>query len=417
MSERPLAGRTVALCVAGGIAAYKAVVVARLLVQAGARVLPLMTASGARFVGKITLSGVCGEGVVDDMWDPKFAGEAHVAIADRADAVAIVPCTADLLARLAQGRADDLVAALALVARTPLILAPAMHPRMWAHPATRRNVAIVAADGRATLVGPVHGEVANGDVGFGRMSEPEAIFAAIVEAIGAIGVQAIGVEAIGRGADLAGKHVVVSAGPTVEDLDPVRFLGNRSTGKMGFAVAAAAAARGARVTLVTGPVSLPTPAGVERVDVRGALEMGAALDRALGDQLADADALVMAAAVSDWRPRERSPHKTKKGAEGTLTLELVKNPDLLAGVGARRGERARPVLVGFAVETDDLLGYARRKRAEKKVDLVVGNLAAHGFGGDDDEVVIVGDGTERPLRASKRAIADAILDEIAARLA
>jgi len=373
-------------------------------VQAGARVLPVMTASGARFVGKVTLSGICSEPVIDDMWDPKFAGEAHVAIADRSDLVVLVPCTADLLARLAEGRADDLVGALSLVARSPILAAPAMHPRMWAHPATRRNVEQLRNDGRVSFVGPVHGVVANGEVGLGRMSEPEDIFAEISRMLGARG-------------DLGERHVVVTAGPTVEDLDPVRFLGNRSSGKMGFAVAEAAVRRGAKVTLIAGPVSLATPPGVERVDVRGALEMGAALDRVLGDDLGAADALVMAAAVSDWRPREVSAQKNKKGSGDTMTLELVKNPDLLAGIGARRGDRARPVLVGFAVETDDLVGYAKRKLAEKRVDYVVANLAAHGFGGDDDEVLIVGESTEQGICASKRAIADLILDHVVTRLA
>ena len=400
MTPRSLSGRTVALCVAGGIAAYKAVALARLLVAAGARVLPLMTRSGARFVGPVTLSGICGEAVVEDMWDPRFAGEAHVVLAERADVIAIVPCTADRLAVLAEGRADDLVAALCLVARAPIVLAPAMHPRMWAHPATQRNVARLARDGRVELVGPVDGPVANGDSGLGRMSEPEAIYAALERVL------------LGR-RDLAERHVVVTAGPTVEDLDPVRFIGNRSTGRMGFAVAEAAARRGARVTLIAGPVGLATPSGVDRVDVRGALEMGAAIDRALGHDLAGADALVMAAAVGDYRPRARAAHKSKKGPGDTLTLELVKNPDLLAGVGARRGDRARPRLVGFAVETEDLVGYARRKLVEKRVDLVVANLAQHGFGGDDDEVVFVDEATETPLSASKRAIADAILDRLA----
>lgn len=390
-----MAGRTVALCVAGGIAAYKAVIVARLLIAAGARVLPVMTASGARFVGRVTLSGICGEGVVDDMWDPKFSGEAHVALAERADVIAIVPATADLLARLAHGRADDLVAALCLVARSPIVAAPAMHPRMWQHAATQRNVA--ALDPRIRLVGPVHGAVANGDVGLGRMSEPEAI----VEAIAAALVTG----------DLAGRHVVVTAGPTVEDLDPVRFIGNRSTGKMGFSVAAAAVARGARVTLICGPVALATPAGVCRIDVRSALDMGRAIDGAM----VDADALIMAAAVSDYRPRDVAPDKTKKGGD-TITLELVKNPDLLAAVGARRGANKHPVLVGFAVETRNLVEYARKKRAEKNVDMIVANLAAHGFGGDDDQVILVYD-QERPMHGTKRAIADAILDDVASRLA
>jgi phosphopantothenoylcysteine decarboxylase/phosphopantothenate--cysteine ligase len=416
MSDAPaLAGRTIALCLTGGIAAYKSVFLARLLLQAGATVQPVMTASASRFVGKVTLSGLCARPVLDDMWDSKFGGEAHVSLADEADVVVIAPTTADMIARLAQGRADDLVAALALVARGPVVIAPAMHPRMWAHPATQRNVATLRADGRLRVVGPVVGPVANGDVGLGRMCEPEEIFAAVLQAIEAIA-------ALAPPRDLAGRHVVVTAGPTVEDLDPVRFLGNRSTGKMGFAVAAAAAARGARVSLVAGPVALPTPPGVERIDVRSALEMQRTLDAVLGPALEHADALVMAAAVADYRPATFQSDKAKKPREGqagdAITIELVRNPDVLAEIGARRarGQRARPVLVGFAVETRDLVDYARKKLHDKRVDFVVGNLAAHGFGGDDDEVVIVGEQTAEPLRASKRAIADAILDRIAHRL-
>ena len=389
---------------------------ARLLLQAGATVQPVMTASASRFVGKVTLSGLCARPVLDDMWDPKFGGEAHVSLADEADLVVIAPTTADMLARLAQGRADDLVAALALVARGPIVVAPAMHPRMWAHPSTQRNVATLRADGRLRLVGPVVGPVANGDVGLGRMCEPEEIFAAIVETL------TLETQGAPR-RDLAGRHVVVTAGPTVEDLDPVRFLGNRSTGKMGVAVAEAAAARGARVSLVAGPVALSTPRDVARIDVRSALEMQRALDDVLGPALEGADALVMAAAVADYRPAAFQAEKAKKPREGqagdALTIELVQNPDLLAAIGARRAQaqRARPVLVGFAVETRDLVAYARKKLHDKRVDLVVGNLAAHGFGGDDDEVVIVGADGAEPLRASKRAIADAILDRIASRLA
>lgn len=404
MPEAPaLEGRTLALCLTGGIAAFKAVALARLLLQAGAKVQPVMTHSASRFVGKVTLSGLCARPVLDDMWDPKFAGEVHVTVADESDAIVIAPTTADLIARLAQGRADDLVAALGLVARGPIVLAPAMHPRMWAHPATQRNVATLRADGRVRLVGPVVGPVANGEIGLGRMREPEEIFEAVVEVLAAR-------------RDLAGRHVVVTAGPTVEDLDPVRFLGNRSTGKMGFAVAEAAAARGAQVTLVTGPVALPTPRGVARVDVRSALEMQRALDEALGAGLERADALIMAAAVADYRPAEFQAEKAKKPQGGQagdrLVVELVRNPDLLAALGARRSGR-RPALVGFAVETNDLEAYARRKLREKRVDLVVGNLAAHGFGGDDDEVLFVTEASAEPLRASKRAIADALLDRIA----
>ena len=211
---------TIALAVSGSIAAYKAVEVARLLLKAGARVIPVMTESARRFVGPVTLSGICGEPVRETMWDPGFAGELHVALAAECDAVLLVPATADLLARLAQGRADDLVTALALCARGPVLAAPAMHPRMWSHPATRRNVATLAQDGRVELIGPVDGEVASGDLGMGRMAEPARIASvALARAAGRV-----------DRADLAGLRVVITAGPTVEDLDPVRFLGNRSTG-------------------------------------------------------------------------------------------------------------------------------------------------------------------------------------------
>ena len=215
---------TVALAVSGSIAAYKAAEVARLLIKEGARVLPIMTRSAQQFLGATTLSGLCGEKVHENMWDPAFAGELHVDLARRADVVALVPATADLLARLAQGRADDLVTALALCARGPVLAAPAMHPRMWSHPAVQRNVALLAEQGRVELVGPSDGEVASGESGLGRMADPAEIAAAILARAGR--------------RDLAGLKVVITAGPTVEDFDPVRFLGNRSTGKMGFALAA-----------------------------------------------------------------------------------------------------------------------------------------------------------------------------------
>ncbi len=455
-------GRTIALCVTGSIAAYKAVELARLFVKAGARVLPVMTASAARFVGPITLAGVCGEPVAADMWDASFAGEMHVRIADQADLVAIVPATADVLSRLAHGRADDLVTALALGARGPVLAAPAMHPRMWGHPATQQNVADLASQGRVTLVGPVSGEVASGDEGMGRMAEPAAIVAAAAALLQASRVR-----------DLVAARVVVTAGPTLEDVDPVRFLGNRSSGKMGFAIAEHAASRGAEVTLVAGPVSLPTPPGVRRIDVRGALEMRAALWAVLREDLSGADALVMAAAVADHRPAEIAASKIKKSDAGA-SIELVKNPDLLgevgqarelgrgtgrengrevgrelgpetgretgpeiaraigpnsaAGPGGRGGEKRatprkpalRPVLVGFAVETsggEALVAYARRKLEEKRVDLVVANEAADAFGREDNRVVLVtGAEAESLPKASKSALANVILDRVRALL-
>ncbi len=397
----PLSGKTVALCVTGSIAAYKAVELARLLVKAGAKVLPVMTASAARFVGPLTLAGITGESVATDMWDPTVAGEVHVQLAQRADLVAIVPATADVLARLAHGRADDLVTALALCARGPVLAAPAMHPRMWEHPATQANVAELAAQGRVSLVGPVSGEVASGDVGLGRMAEPDAVYAAIVTALSR--------------RDLAGLRIVVTAGPTLEDIAPVRFLGNRSSGKMGFAIAERAAARGAEVTLVAGPVSLPTPHGVRRTDVRGAVTMRQVLWQAMGLDLSRADALVMAAAVADHRPAHVSEKKTKKGAGDRITLELVKNPDLLAEVGAARAGK-RPVLVGFAVETEGgegLVAYAKRKLAQKKVDFVVANEASESFGREENRATLVAAGDVRPLPTmTKLSLADVVLDRV-----
>jgi phosphopantothenoylcysteine decarboxylase/phosphopantothenate--cysteine ligase len=390
----------VALCVTGSIAAYKAVDVARRLVKEGVTVLPVMTPSATRFVGAVTFAGISGQAVATDMWDPSFAGEMHVDLARRADVVAVVPATADVLARLAAGRADDLVTALALCARGPVLAAPAMHPRMWAHPATQRNVTELALQGRVTLVGPVDGEVASGESGMGRMAEPDVIAAAILRAL--------------TRPDLTGLRIVVTAGPTLEDIDPVRFLGNRSSGKMGFAIAARAAARGAAVTLIAGPVALATPASVERVDVRGALSMQAAIDRALGDDLTGADVLIMAAAVADHRPAQVSPHKVKKGGEA-LAIPLVRNPDLLAGIGARR-TGPRPVLVGFAVETAgeaELVAYARRKLADKRVDFVVANEAASAFGRDDNRATLVdADGAEPLATLSKAALADRVLDRV-----
>jgi len=401
MSAEPSSRPTIVLAVSGSIAAYKAVEVARLLKKAGARVLPLLTRAAKEFVGPQTLSGITGEPVVDDMFDPTFAGEKHVELGRHADVVLIVPATADLLARLAAGRADDLLTALVLCASCPIVVAPAMHPRMWSHPATTRNVSTIVTDGRVTFVGPVDGEVASGERGVGRLADPEEIVRAALSQIAA--------------KDLHGLRVVVTAGPTVEDIDPVRFLGNRSTGKMGFALAERAAARGASVTLVAGPVSLATPHGVHRVDVRGALEMKAALWEAIGTNLDRADALIMSAAVADYRPAETSTTKRKRSAE-SLELKLIPNPDLLAAVGAaRRG--SKPVLVGFAVETgvdEAILGYARGKLEAKRVDMIVANRAEEVFGRDDNRATIVTRDAVEPLGVlTKRTLADRILDRVA----
>jgi phosphopantothenoylcysteine decarboxylase/phosphopantothenate--cysteine ligase len=405
-----LAGKTVALAVTGSIAAYKAVEVARLCIKEGAKVLPLMTASAQKFVGPLTLAGITGEPVATDMWDPSFSGEMHVSISARADVIVIVPATADLLARLAQGRADDLVTATVLCARGPVLAAPAMHPRMWGHPATQRNVAELAAQGRVGLVGPVVGAVASGESGMGRMAEPVAIVEAIEVALRS---------GAGPSSDLAGRRILVTAGPTHEALDPVRYLGNRSSGRMGFAIAARAAARGGEVTLIAGPVALGTPAGVRRVDVESAEQMQRAVDDAMGEGLGKVDALVMAAAVADFRAAQPSTTKIKKDV-GAPAIALTRNPDILAAVGARRAGPL-PVLVGFALETGDdthVLAYARSKVAAKNVDFVVANAAHESLGHATNRVAFVSaEGSEPFATGSKDDVADRILTAIARRLA
>jgi phosphopantothenoylcysteine decarboxylase / phosphopantothenate---cysteine ligase len=394
------------LAVTGSIAAYKAVEVARLLLKAGVKVIPLMTASATKFVGPVTLAGICGEPVATDMWDPSYPGEAHVAIAARADVIAIVPTTADLLARLAQGRADDLVTATVLCARGPVLAAPAMHPRMWSHPATQANVAELARQGRVRLVGPVDGPVASGESGLGRMADPADIVAAIMSAV----------SSVGGARDLEGVRLVVTAGPTHEPIDPVRFLGNRSSGKMGFAIAARAAARGAHVALVAGPVTLATPPGVHRIDVETAEEMRAAL----ASTLEGADALVMAAAVADFKAANASGSKLKKGEAGAVpAIALAQNPDLIAEIGAKRNGAKKPTLVAFALETGDdatVLDYAKKKLVAKNVDLVVANAAHESLGRDENRIAFVAPDAISPfIIGPKDTLADKILDQVAER--
>ena len=389
----PLQHKRVVVGVGGGIAAFKAVLLVRALMAAGAEVRVVMTEAATRFVGPVTFTGVTGHPAVVNLWDPSYAGEIHVELGAWADAVVVAPATANLLARAAQGMADDAVLTTIACAKGVILYAPAMHTRMWERPATRRNVAQLEADG-AIMVGPVTGPLASGEVGPGRMAEPEAI----AEAVG---------RALGDPGDLAGTRIMVTAGPTHEDLDPVRFLGNRSTGKMGYALAARAAARGAEVVLVTGPVRIPPPAGVEVVGIRSARD----LEAAVVPRMDSFDAIIMAAAVADYRPATKADEKLKKG-DGDLELTLVRNPDVLRALGERRtGDK--PVLVGFAVETEDLAARARGKLEAKRVDLVVANHARVGFGGNDNEVILVdADGDTALPRAPKIELADQILDHV-----
>lgn len=394
-----LLSKRILLGVGGGIAAYKAADLVRRLREAGAEVRVVMTESAREFVGPTTFQALSGHPVRSSLWDPAAeAAMGHIELARWGDHIVIAPATAGLIARLAAGMADDLLTTLCLASRAPLLLAPAMNQAMWAHPATRANVATLVARG-ALLVGPGIGSQACGDEGAGRMVEPTEIVAAL--AAGA---------AEGR---LGGRRVLVNAGPTLEDIDPVRFIGNRSSGKMGFAIAAAAARAGAAVTLVSGPVHLPTPAGVERVDVRSAHEMADAVFRLAPG----ADVFVATAAVADFTPKAVAGAKIKKSEAG-LTVSLVPTVDILGTIGAWR---ERPFLVGFAAETGSVEDYAQDKLARKNLDLIAANLVGgtdSAFDADDNALVVfdrAGARLELP-RAPKPELAARLVSEIARRL-
>ena len=412
---RPLAGRTVVLGVSGGIAAYKAAELVRLLTGEGARVRCVMTAAAREFIGPLTLQTLSGAPVATELFDLTQESEiGHIKLADDADLVLVAPATADLIARMAAGMADDLLTTVMLATRAPVLLAPAMNVNMWSHPLVEANVERLVGTRRVLMVGPGAGFLACGWVGPGRMAEP----AAIVEAAR---------RALTR-QDLAGRKVVVTAGPTAEAIDPVRFIGNRSSGKMGFALAAAAAARGAEVTLIAGPVALVAPFGVTRVDVEDAR----AMQREVMAREGGADVLVMAAAVADYRVEAEAARKlTKEELGAELGLRLTANPDILAGAGMARAERARarPLLVGFAAETPsagssgeardaELVARARGKLERKRCDLVVANDVSTegvGFGGDESRLLVVGkdkDAVEVLAPGSKAALAHGVWDQI-----
>ena len=392
----PLAGRAVLLVIGGGIAAYKALDLIRRLKERGAAVTVVMTAAAQQFVTPLAAGALAGGRVHTDLFDREAEHDiGHIRLARGADLVILAPATADRLARMAAGLGEDLAGAVLLAARAPILAAPAMNPAMWSHPATLRNVERLMADGIA-FVGPEAGEMAeSGEAGLGRMTEPLAIVAA---------AEALLKPAVRR---LAGRHVLVTAGPTHEPIDPVRYIANRSSGKQGFAIAAAAAAEGARVTLVHGPVAIAPPKGVTAVGVETAREMLAATEAAL-----PADIAVFAAAVADWRPVAEAAGKIKKDGSGSVpSLALAENPDILATI-AHRTDRRPGLVVGFAAETDDLLAHAGAKLARKGADVIVANDVSPGtgiMGGAENEVVLVtAGGTERWPRLSK--------DEVARRL-
>ena len=402
----PLQGQRILLCVGGGIAAYKALELVRRLRDAGATVQVAMTAGAQHFVTALSFQALSGHPARTSLWD-EGAEQAmgHLELARWADRIVVAPATADLLARLAHGQADDLVTTLCLASTAPLAVAPAMNHRMWQHPATVANMALLRSRG-VQVIGPEDGPLAEGESGPGRLSEPDAIVAAL----------ATGAATASPGPGLLqGLKVVVSAGPTYEDLDPVRYLGNRSSGKMGFAVAAAAARQGARVLRVAGPVQLPTPAGVQRVDVRSAAQMRQAVAAAL-----PADVYIGAAAVADYTPRTYSSNKIKKtGAGQALAVDLVRTVDILAEV-ADRADAGLKLVVGFAAETDNVAEYARQKLVAKRLDLIVANrvgVAGSGFESDDNAMTAYWPGGERDFPpAPKLALAEGLVELVAQRL-
>ena len=394
--------RRVLLIVGGGVAAYKALELARLLRKAGVAVRPILTEAGREFVTPLSLAALCEDRVHTDLFSlTDEAQMGHIELSRSADIVVVAPATADLMAKAAAGLAGDLASATLLATDKPVLMAPAMNVRMWLHPATRRNLVTLKADG-VRFVGPDDGAMACGEFGPGRMAEPPAI----LEAAMAMLTTPAG--------PLAGKHVIVTAGPTAEAIDPVRVITNRSSGKQGYAIAGALAELGARVTLVSGPTALPPPPGVTRVDVESAVQMLAACEAAL-----PADAAVCVAAVADWRADEVFPVKLKKTHEGPPTLRLVENPDILATLSTR-GPRRPKVVVGFAAETSDLEAHAKSKLKRKGCDWIVANDVSEDgiMGGDENEVLVVDpQGVAHWPRATKGEVARRLADRIAGELA
>lgn len=415
-SLAPLRDKRVILGVGGGIAAYKAAELVRLLTGAGAAVHVIMTRAAQQFITPLTLQTLSGNPVGTELFDLTRESQiSHIALADQADLLLVAPATADLLARLALGLGDDLLTTVALACRAPLLLAPAMNVNMWEHPQVQENLQRLRQRG-AQVAGPASGELACGWVGAGRLAEPPAICAAAAALLAKSGQN-----------DLAGCRVLVTAGPTFEALDPVRFLGNRSSGKMGFALAAEAARRGAEVTLVAGPVSLPTPPGVCRIDVESASEMAAAVLPAARAGTAAPKVIIMCAAVADFRPAAVSAQKLKKHSLGSQpVIELVPTVDILAELGRTRGVDG-PLLVGFAAETTEVESYARRKLAEKRCDVIIANDVSEpgtGFGAEHNRVTLFcANAPPAPPRVlplpllPKSELAGRIWDELLPRLA
>jgi phosphopantothenoylcysteine decarboxylase/phosphopantothenate--cysteine ligase len=400
-----LSGKHIVLGLTGGIACYKAAELCRALINEGATVQVVMTQAAAEFITPVTMQALSGRTVYDSQWDAREANNMpHINLSREANAILIAPCSADFMAKLLHGRADDLLSLMCLarpIESVPLLLAPAMNREMWAHPATQRNMATLKTDG-TKILGVGNGDQACGETGDGRMLEPQELLQDVI--------------AFFHPKVLAGHHVLVTAGPTFEAIDPVRGITNLSSGKMGFAIARAAQEAGAKVTLIAGPVSLPTPRGVIRINVKSAQNM-------LDATLAHVDAATMfiaTAAVADWRPAAQTDRKIKKDASGAVPqLQFVENADILANVAkSPRARSGQLFCVGFAAESHDLLAHATAKRARKGVPVLVGNIGPATFGQDDNALLVVDvhGATEIP-RNSKLALARTLIQNLAGRLA
>ena len=393
-----LAEKRVLLIIGGGIAAYKSLLLIRLLRKSGVAVTPVLTRAGAEFVTPLSVAALAGEKVYSALFDLTDESQmGHIQLSRVADLVVVAPATADLLAKMAQGRADDLASTLLLATDTPVLVAPAMNVRMWDHAATQRNIAQLKADGIG-FVGPTEGDMACGEFGFGRMAEPEQIFAAISAAL--------------QDGPLRGKHIIVTSGPTHEPIDPVRYIANRSSGAQGTAIAVALRNLGAAVSFITGPATVPAPDGVRIVRVQTAVQMQAAVQAAL-----PADAAVLAAAVADWRVLNAVESKIKKDKSGKMpVLEFAENPDILAQVAQLPSHRPK-LVVGFAAETDNVLANAAAKRLRKGCDWIVANDVSPGtgiMGGTENAVTLISaSGTESWPRMTKYAVAQKLALRIA----
>ena len=399
-----LAGKHIVLGLTGGIACYKAAELCRALLKEGATVQVVMTAAAEQFITPVTMQALSNRTVYGSQWDPRAPNNMpHINLSREADAILIAPCSADFMARLLHGRADDLLGLMCLARpldTVPLLIAPAMNREMWAHPATQRNMAQLIADG-TTIFGVGSGDQACGETGDGRMLEPQELLDDVI--------------AFFQPKTLTGQHVLITAGPTYEAIDPVRGITNLSSGKMGFAMARAAREAGAKVTLVAGPVSLATPRGISRVDVRSALEMLQAVE----EETPTATIFIATAAVADWRPAHAVDHKIKKDGSGSApNLSFVENPDILAAMAqSPRGQSQALYCVGFAAESHDLLANAQAKRLRKGVPLLVANMGPATFGQDDNALLLVDAlGVKDMGRASKLVLARKLIAEIATRI-